>query len=478
MSHETIYQSLYVQGRGELRRELTACLRTGRALRKPAAAGRRSAGGRIPDMVMISERPAEVDDRAVPGHWEGDLIIGTDNSSAIGTLVERTTRFVMLLHLPDGPRRRRGPRRDRHRDRRPCPPHLRRSLTWDQGIEMAAHAADHHRHRPRRSTSATRTAPGSAARNENTNGLLRQYFPKGTDLSVHTADRPRRRRRRAQRPTPQDPRLANPSRSPQRTTVQQPHKPPCCDDQLNPPTHLPAIRGRTAARVNGRPSGRPGPGRVSCRRCRSPRPDLRPRSPAVTIRVSVSGGKNFSSGGVGVDVHAWRCAGCRRRSGRWWPAGPSRGRSRACRRCRCPRRVATPLSTSRTASIASAQISRVVTKPATSRLTTTQVLPTASANARAPRQRLVAGLVAADQLAQLHHRHRREEVGAHDRLGPLGHRRDLGDRDRAGVGGQHRAVPADPVQLAEHLLLDLEALEHRLHHHVGRRPPRPGRSSS
>jgi len=183
VSHETIYQSLYVQGRGALRRELAVCLRTGRALRKP----RRTGGerrGRITDMVMISERPAEAADRAVPGHWEGDLIIGAGNASAIGTLVERTTRFCLLLHLPQG------------RDPaavaaamtgaiRSLPAQLRRSLAWDQGKEMAGH---------RQITLATGLAiyfcdphsPWQRGSNENTNGLLRQYFPKGTDLSVHS----------------------------------------------------------------------------------------------------------------------------------------------------------------------------------------------------------------------------------------------------------------------------------------------------
>ena len=185
VSHETIYQSLYVQGRGALRRELAACLRTGRALRKPRrrAETRRP---RIPGMVSISERPAEAEDRAVPGHWEGDLIIGSAGASAIGTLVERMTRFVLLLHLPD-----------RHgageveaamaRAMSRLPDTLRRTLTWDQGYEMANHA---------KITEATGLSvyfcdphsPWQRGTNENTNGLLRQYFPKGSDLSIYPAD--------------------------------------------------------------------------------------------------------------------------------------------------------------------------------------------------------------------------------------------------------------------------------------------------
>ena len=183
VSHETIYKSVYVQGRGQLRRELAACLRSGRARRKPRGRMERRSG-QIPDMVMISERPAEVSDRAVPGHWEGDLLIGAHNKTAIGTLVERTTRFVMLLHLPNGY----GAQQVREAMAakiQTLPQALRRSLTWDQGKEMADHA---------RFTVDTGVevyfcdphAPWQRGSNENTNGLLRQYFPKGSDLSAHS----------------------------------------------------------------------------------------------------------------------------------------------------------------------------------------------------------------------------------------------------------------------------------------------------
>ena len=182
VSPETIYQSLYVQGRGALRRELASCLRTGRALRKPHRAAP-SGAGKLKDMVMISERPAEVADRAVPGHWEGDLIVGKDGGSAIGTLVERSTRYCLLLHLPG--------RRDAATvatamigAMSELPAHLWRSLTWDQGSEMGRHA---------QITLATGLdiyfcdphSPWQRGSNENTNGLLRQYFPKGTVLSRH-----------------------------------------------------------------------------------------------------------------------------------------------------------------------------------------------------------------------------------------------------------------------------------------------------
>ena len=199
ISHEAIYQSLYVQGRGALRRELTACLRTGRALRVPRARTRHGKNF-VSEELMISERPAEAEDRAVPGHWEGDLILGL-GSSAIGTLVERTTRFTMLLHLPpmpghDGPRIKNGPALTGHgaaavRDAiadtiTSLPEQLRRSLTWDQGAEMAEHA------KLRIDTGlqvyfCDPQSPWQRGTNENTNGLLRQYFPRGTDLSRHSA---------------------------------------------------------------------------------------------------------------------------------------------------------------------------------------------------------------------------------------------------------------------------------------------------
>ena len=197
ISHEAIYQALYIQGRGALKRDLVACLRTGRALRVPRARSRQRASGHVTDEVLISERPPEADDRAVPGHWEGDLIIGTERS-AIGTVVERTTRFTILVHLPriDGwreqPPVKNGPAlggygaasmRDALTDSfASMPDQLRRSLTWDRGKELAAHTAftvdtgipvyfaDPH-------------SPWQRGTNENTNGVLRQYFPKGTDLS-------------------------------------------------------------------------------------------------------------------------------------------------------------------------------------------------------------------------------------------------------------------------------------------------------
>ena len=195
-----IYQSLYVQGRGALRRELTACLRTGRALRVPRARARRGKNF-VTDQVLISERPSEAQDRAVPGHWEGDLILGLE-SSAIGTLVERSSRFTMLLHLPPmdghgGPREKNGLALAGHgavavRDAITdaiitLPEQLRRSLTWDQGTEMAQHA------QLRIDTGlpvyfCDPRSPWQRGTNENTNGLLRQYFPKGTNLARHSAE--------------------------------------------------------------------------------------------------------------------------------------------------------------------------------------------------------------------------------------------------------------------------------------------------
>ena len=185
VSTETIYQSIYVQGRGALRRELAVCLRTGRALRRPRRRSQERQT-RIPDMVNISERPAEVEDRAVPGHWEGDLILGRGGHSAIGTLVERSTRFVLLLHLPHGY----NPLEVQTAmiaATQKLPGFLWKSLTWDQGMEMRNHAAI---------TIATGleiyfcdpAKPWQRGSNENTNGLLRQYFPKGTDLRRHSAE--------------------------------------------------------------------------------------------------------------------------------------------------------------------------------------------------------------------------------------------------------------------------------------------------
>lgn len=202
ISHEAIYQSLYIQGRGALRRELSACLRSGRALRVPRERARGRGKSFVDDAIMISKRPPEVEDRAIPGHWEGDLILGL-HSSAIGTLVERSSRFTMLLHLPReegyqrGQRIKNGPPIAGHgaeavreaivRTMSTLPGTLRQSLTWDQGAEMAQHA------RLRIDSGleiyfCDPQSPWQRGSNENTNGLLRQYFPKGTDLSRHSTE--------------------------------------------------------------------------------------------------------------------------------------------------------------------------------------------------------------------------------------------------------------------------------------------------
>ena len=184
VSHETIYQSLFVQGRGELRRELARCLRSGRMARRPQ--GRTKTWGPVLNMVNISERPAEVADRAVPGHWEGDLIIGAHSRSAVGTLVERSTRFVLLLHLP-GDHGADNVEAAMRKAIATLPAELVRSITWDQGVEMAKHLDF---------TTATGIpiyfcdphSPWQRGSNENTNGLLRQYMPKSTDLSQHSPE--------------------------------------------------------------------------------------------------------------------------------------------------------------------------------------------------------------------------------------------------------------------------------------------------
>ncbi|MEZ0343167.1 IS30 family transposase [Mycobacterium sp. pV006] len=182
VSHETIYQAFYVQARGELAKDLKSALRTGRIKRKPRGRNEIAERRRFKEgMIGIAERPAEADDRAVPGHWEGDLIMGAGNASAIGTLVERSTGFVVLLHLP-GDHTAETVATAMTAKIVEIPEILRRSLTWDQGTEMARHAAI---------TEATGLpiyfcdphSPWQRATNENTNGLLRQYFPKGTDLS-------------------------------------------------------------------------------------------------------------------------------------------------------------------------------------------------------------------------------------------------------------------------------------------------------
>jgi transposase, IS30 family len=185
VSHETIYRTLFVQARGALRKELTTCLRTGRAQRRPQMRSEQSGAGRLQNMVLISDRPPEIEDRAVPGHWEGDLIIGKGGRSAIGVLVERASRYVVLLHLPHG-RTAEDVRAVLTRQISKLPNELRRTLTWDQGKEMAEHV---------QFTTDTNVtvyfcdphSPWQRGSNENTNGLLRQYFPSKADLSLHSA---------------------------------------------------------------------------------------------------------------------------------------------------------------------------------------------------------------------------------------------------------------------------------------------------
>ena len=222
MSHETIYQSLFIQSRGALRRELTAHLRTGRT-------HRRARGGRPPGsltgMVSISERPAEAADRAVPGHWEGDLIIGKAGRSAIATVVERHSRFLQLVHLPEG-RTAESVRVALTAAVPNLPDALWRSLAWDQGKEMAQHATF---------TIDTGiqiyfcdpSSPWQRGSNENTNGLLRQYFPKGTDLSLHDQAHLDRIADELNGRPRQTPRLDDTIRDPQ---------PDRCDDRMRPST--------------------------------------------------------------------------------------------------------------------------------------------------------------------------------------------------------------------------------------------------
>lgn len=182
VSHETIYQALFIQSKGGLRKELAACLRSQRTARKPHGTGSRAHSGGIANKVMIADRPGEVEDRAVPGHWEGDLIVGKNGKSQIATLVERTTRFVMLVQVDSKHGEHVADRLAQHMNTLPA--QMARSLTWDQGIELAGH---------QQFTIATNMAvyfcdphsPWQRGSNENTNGLLRQYFPKGTNLAVH-----------------------------------------------------------------------------------------------------------------------------------------------------------------------------------------------------------------------------------------------------------------------------------------------------
>ena len=244
VSHETIYQSLFVQGRGELRRELARCLRSGRTVRRPR--GRTEKRGRLPGMVMISERPAEVDDRAVPGHWEGDLILGEVAAAPSAPSWSERRRLVLLLHMNGDRSAVAVDARDAQGDRHPAE-ELKKIITWDQGAEMAKHASF---------TIATGIpiyfcdphSPWQRGSNENTNGLLRQYLPKGTDLSTVTAAELRQHPTQPQRTTTQDSRLPDTIREVRRTR---------CNDRLNPPSHWPgAARSSPFRALSSEPARR------------------------------------------------------------------------------------------------------------------------------------------------------------------------------------------------------------------------------
>ena len=260
VSHEAIYQSLYVQGRGALKRELTTCLRTGRALRLPRSRLRGRGKSFVTPEVMISERPAEAADRAVPGHWEGDLILGL-GSSAIGTLVERTTRFTMLLHLPpmpghgSGPRIKNGPALAGHgaeavrdaiaRTIATLPEQLRRSLTWDQGAEMAKHAELRIEIRAKRLL--LRSSQPMAARLEREHKrAAAPVLPEGHGSRSAWRRRPRSRGARSQRSAAKDARLENAGRGPGRDPSIGSQR-PCCDDRLSPPSTPPSRIARCLA---------------------------------------------------------------------------------------------------------------------------------------------------------------------------------------------------------------------------------------